>query len=78
MNDDGEGKKLKTPQSARRIPVHPELIKLGFIEYWQERKSVSQETNKLFEDGITMPANQKIIKNYSRNFGSYLNKIGLK
>lgn len=28
-----EGKRLKSPASARRIPVHSKLIKLGFLDY---------------------------------------------
>jgi integrase len=28
-----EGKKLKNPESWRRVPLHPELARLGFIDY---------------------------------------------
>ena len=33
ITDASEGKKLKTAASNRRIPVHPELVRLGFIDY---------------------------------------------
>jgi hypothetical protein len=31
--DTKSGKRLKTKQSARAIPVHPQLIKLGFLKF---------------------------------------------
>jgi hypothetical protein len=33
VNDDGDDKALKTASSRRKIPIHSELIKRGFIEY---------------------------------------------
>jgi intergrase/recombinase len=33
INENAEDKKLKTPASARVIPVHPLLIELGFMDY---------------------------------------------
>ncbi|MDB6119545.1 MAG: Phage integrase family protein [Verrucomicrobiaceae bacterium] len=31
------GKRLKTKQSRRRVPIHHQLIKMGFLEYVRER-----------------------------------------
>jgi len=31
-------KQLKTEQSRRRVPIHPELQKMGFMEYVKERR----------------------------------------
>jgi integrase len=33
-----DDKKLKTAASRRRVPIHPELIDLGFLEYFQRMK----------------------------------------
>ena len=33
VNDEGEGKRVKTAQSRRQVPVHPELVRLGLLEY---------------------------------------------
>lgn len=33
INDDGPRKFLKTPGSKRRVPVHPKLIELGWLDY---------------------------------------------
>jgi len=51
VNDDGE-KKLKTPASHRKIPVHPMLIKLGFMDYVakQRKKKARQLWSNLEQD----------------------------
>lgn len=33
INDETEGKSVKTASSRRTVPIHPELIRLGFKEY---------------------------------------------
>lgn len=33
INDEAEGKSVKTASSRRTVPIHPELIRLGFKEY---------------------------------------------
>lgn len=33
INADGEGKSVKTQSSIRRVPMHPVIIALGFLEY---------------------------------------------
>ena len=33
---DNEIRRIKTPQSKRRVPFHPELIRLGFLDYISE------------------------------------------
>ena len=36
--DAATGKTLKTKASRRKIPLHPELIKVGFLEFVEQRK----------------------------------------
>ncbi len=38
VNDGGQ-RKVKTSASNRIVPVHPELVKMGFLEYVEQRKS---------------------------------------
>lgn len=33
INADGEGKSVKTQSSIRRVPLHPRLVELGFLDY---------------------------------------------
>jgi len=37
INDDGEDKRLKNPQSERFIPIHPKLKELGFMNFVELR-----------------------------------------
>jgi len=39
ITDEGEGQGLKNTGSRRRVPVHPELERLGFIDYAQQAKA---------------------------------------
>lgn len=68
---------LKNNPSARTLPIHAELIKMGLLNYLNSRRDTLQPGGLMFEDGITLPEKQKIIKNYSRSFGAYLDRIGL-
>lgn len=45
ISDEGEGQELKTVSSRRRIPVHSDLIALGFIKY-----ADSMRGSRLFPD----------------------------
>ena len=38
---DGDGRRLKTVNARRMLPVHPELIRLGFMDYVSQRKAIS-------------------------------------
>jgi len=35
ITDEAEHQRLKTCTSKRTLPVHPELIRLGFMRYWE-------------------------------------------
>lgn len=43
--NENDGKTLKNLPSARKVPVHDKLIELGFVEYVESQKTVS---NRLF------------------------------
>ncbi|WP_292530101.1 site-specific integrase [Mesorhizobium sp.] len=73
---DGDDKSTKTEGSMRVVPIHPELIKLGFIEY---RKGIEKtgETRRLFPLAERNERGQ-MIADFSREFPRYLERIGLK
>ena len=49
-----EAKRIKTGE-ARQVPIHPQLLKLGFLEYVDSQRKAKQK--KLFGDGLTyLPA----------------------
>jgi len=48
INADGEGKSLKTKASNRLVPIHPELVKIGFMGYVARLREAGQ--TRLFPD----------------------------
>ncbi len=70
INADGNNKKLKTLSSKRLVPIHDQLVYLGFLKYVESRKN----STKLFPD-------LKFTKNgfgdaISKWFGRYRQKLG--
>lgn len=39
----GQGRRLKTANARRMLPIHPELIRLGFLTYVDERRASGEE-----------------------------------
>lgn len=70
-------KRTKNPQSARKAPIHPELEKLGFIEYLTKLKKVRKPNDRIFSEWrIGRKAN--ITHYYSKSFTSFLESIKIK
>ena len=71
----GGEKSVKTAGSMRVIPVHSELVRLGFIEY---RNRIEREGQiRLFPEAKRNSRGQ-MVADLSREFGRYLTRIGLK
>ncbi|MDQ0455143.1 site-specific integrase [Rhizobium paknamense] len=68
-------KSVKTEGSRRVVPVHKELVRLGFLEYHTSMKNAGQ--SRLFPFAGRNSRGQ-MIADYSREFGRYLARIGLK
>jgi integrase len=68
------GKRLKTRQSARAVPVHPQLIEIGFLDYVVAQAKVRGEKAWLFPQvapGTTGAAA------FSKWFGRYIGEHGV-
>ncbi|PKR47503.1 site-specific integrase, partial [Thalassospira marina] len=63
-------KSLKTKHSERSVPIHKDLISLGFLGY-----AKSSRTGYVFESRYETP--RKLSHEYSKWFGRYLTAIGL-
>lgn len=70
-----EGKQVKTAGSMRVIPVHPQLVKLGFLDYHAQR--IEAGDKRLFP-GAKRNERGQMMADYSREFGKYLVRLGLK
>jgi integrase len=71
--DKDTGKKLKTKGSARTIPVHPELVRLGFLTFVEAARKGG---NQLFPP--VSPAKPAGAKAWTKWFGRYLDGLGVK
>lgn len=75
ITSDGEDQSTKTKGSKRIVPVHSELVRLGFLAY-RDRMIAAGET-KLFPKAERNSRGQ-MVADFSRDFGRYLTRIGLK
>lgn len=76
ITTEGDGDKtVKTTGSMRVVPVHKELIKLGFLNYHAGMKTAGQ--SRLFPLAERNTRGQ-MIADFSREFGRYLIRIGMK
>lgn len=76
ITTEGDGdKSVKTEGSMRVVPVHKELVRLGFLDYHAGMKKAGQ--GRLFPLA-ERNARGQMIADFSREFGRYLIKLGLK
>jgi integrase len=67
INDAGDGKHLKTTAAKRIVPVHPQLIELGLLDYVESMKK--KQCLKLFPDFSYSPNN-----GWGRTLGRWFNE----
>ena len=72
--EDSEVRTLKTASSTRRIPVHPELIRLGFLDFVERQRGAGQA--RLFPE-LTVERYGSASAQYSKRFGRLLRSIGI-
>lgn len=70
----GRTKHLKNDNSVRRIPVHPELVKLGLLDFQRRRQAEGEHF--LFPE---LPARHdgKVSRNVGDWFGRYIRSLGI-
>jgi len=70
---DEDGKRLKTDASRRSIPIHPELIRLGLLEY---AEAIHKAGHESLWPILTLPPERPGL-NISNWFGQYRRSAGL-
>jgi integrase len=74
--DEERGKRLKTASSRRVVPVHPELVKLGFVDLVERRCADSGNSAPLFP--LLRPGPRGgYAEGWSKWFGRYIRNIGI-
>jgi integrase len=71
--DKDAGKKLKTKGSARTIPLHPELVRLGFVGFVEAARGRGDAW--LFS--TVSPAKPSGVTSWTKWFGRYLADLGI-
>ena len=66
-------KRLKTKQSKRRVPIHPEIIRIGFLDFVAERRR-EVDSPRLFPD-LPLGATGYFSNPFSKWFGRFLESI---
>lgn len=73
FNDEGD-KTLKSSSSKRIIPIHPQLTRLGFIEFVERQKL--QNKDRIFHE-LTEGKNGKFNDSFSKWFSRHRQKCGV-
>jgi integrase len=71
-----DGNKAKTSHSIRDIPIHDDLIKIGFLSYVKQR--LVQGANILLFPDLTRTSMGKLSSSFSNWFSRYTEKVGIK
>jgi integrase len=69
------GGRVKTKGSIRKVPLHPELVSLGFTEWTKSLKIRSAD--RLFGEVKPASADGKFSTNYSKRFARFLDSVGM-
>jgi integrase len=75
INADGEAMRLKSPSAKRIIPIHSQLLDLGFLKYAQSR--FDNKETKLF-NLKPIGENDDWGKSFARRFGKILQELGFR
>ena len=72
LNENHKDQKLKSPQSKRLVPIHHNLLDLGFLEFLGSKRQ-----GRLFEDA-PLASDGTYSSTFSKWFSRYLSNIGIK
>lgn len=68
---EGEGARLKTAAAERPVPVHPELVRLGFLQHVEQQRKAGED--RLFPD-LPLGKMGTYADPFSKWFGRFLTK----
>lgn len=71
ITDESDGQRVKSDESVRRLPLHPDLIRLGLLEYVEERRRV--QAAQLFD--VKLDGAGGVGNAMGKAFGYYIKTI---
>lgn len=72
---DRDGNKLKNVQSRRLLPLHPDILKMGFVRY--VRETAPQPKDRIFRDLTAGGPDAKLSHYPTRWFGTLRQRLGI-
>lgn len=72
----GEAKSVKSGAGHRRVPLHPDLLALGFMDFVAKRAKQDKPNVRLFKE-IKFGVDGQASTEYSKIFGRLMDSVGL-
>lgn len=72
-----DAKHVKSEAGVRRIPLHPDLIALGFVTFVDKRRQMQQKGSKRLFPEVKFGADGQASTVFSKWFGRLMSKAGL-
>ncbi len=76
IEDEEASRSLKTETSVRAVPIHPELVRIGFIEYVDHVRSGGGQSARLFPK-LQQGSKGGFGEAFSKWFGRYKRSLGI-
>jgi len=76
IEDQQAGRDVKTEHSIRAVPVHPELVRIGFLEFVEKVRADGGATARLFPQ-LTPGSKGGFGEAFSKWFGRYKRGVGI-
>ena len=75
-SESGDPKHIKTAAGIRKVPLHPDLLALGFANFVAERRKWNRPCKRLFSE-VTLGADGQASTQFSKFFARLLDQVGL-
>jgi integrase len=76
IEDEQEGRSVKTESSVRAIPIHSELVRVGFLEFVEQVRNSGGQPARLFPK-LTPGSKGGFGEAFSKWFGRYKRRLGI-
>jgi integrase len=76
IEDSGAGRSVKTESSLRAVPIHPELVRIGFLEFVEHARANGGVSARLFPR-LTPGPKGGFGEAFSKWFGRYKRDLGI-
>jgi integrase len=76
IEDEETGRSVKTETSVRAVPIHPELVRIGFIEFVDGVRRSGGQSARLFPE-LQQGSKGGFGEAFSKFFGRYKRSLGI-